>query len=102
VQVTATTAAEALDAGSVDFLPGELARLPGALDGVSERLADVCERLAAGVDPQGRPTVPGGTVETGSLLVSEAPTAVAGQDLRWGERPYLVLQYSNLCDWVGP
>jgi hypothetical protein len=39
----------------VDFLPGELARLPGALDGVSERLGDICERLAAGVDPQGRP-----------------------------------------------
>jgi hypothetical protein len=55
IAATASTAAEALDACGVDFLPGELARLLGALDGVAERLADVCERLAAGVDPQGRP-----------------------------------------------
>jgi hypothetical protein len=39
----------------VDFLPPEVARLLGALDGVSERLADICERLAAGMDPQSRP-----------------------------------------------
>jgi hypothetical protein len=39
----------------VDFLPPEVDRLPGALDGVSERVADICERLAAGVDPQVRP-----------------------------------------------
>jgi hypothetical protein len=90
------------DSGGVDFLPPEVARLLGALDGVAERLADICERLAAGVDPQGGPTVPGGTVVTGSLLVSEAPTAVAGQDVRRGERLNRVLQYSNLCPWVGP
>jgi hypothetical protein len=41
---------------AVDFLPPEVARLLGALDGVSERLGDVCERLAAGVDPQGNCT----------------------------------------------
>jgi hypothetical protein len=50
----ASTAAEALDAGRVDFLPPEVARLLGALDGVSERLADIWERLAAGVDPKER------------------------------------------------
>jgi hypothetical protein len=54
IAATATTAAEALDAGSLDFLPGELARLLAGIDGVAERLADICERLAAGVDPQGR------------------------------------------------
>jgi hypothetical protein len=32
----------------------EVPFLLGALDGVAERLADICERLAAGVDPQGR------------------------------------------------
>jgi hypothetical protein len=53
IAATATTAAEALDAGSVDFLAPEVARLLGALDGVAERLADICDRLAAGVDPQG-------------------------------------------------
>jgi hypothetical protein len=37
----------------VDFLAPEAARLLGALDGVAERLADICERLSAGVDPQG-------------------------------------------------
>jgi hypothetical protein len=55
VAATATTAAEALDDGSVDFLAPEVARLLGALDGVAERLVDICERLAAGVDPQGAP-----------------------------------------------
>jgi hypothetical protein len=55
VAATASTAAEALDACSLDFLAPEVARLLGALDGVSERLADICERLAAGVDSQGRP-----------------------------------------------
>jgi hypothetical protein len=52
--VNATTAAEALGAGSLDFLPGELARLLAGLDAAGDRLRDVCERLAAGVDPQGR------------------------------------------------
>jgi hypothetical protein len=50
-----STAAEALDAGSLDFLPGELARLLAGLDAPGDRLDVVCERLAAGVDPQGRP-----------------------------------------------
>jgi hypothetical protein len=39
----------------VDFLPPELTRLLGALDGVSDRRGDIFERLAAGVDPQGAP-----------------------------------------------
>jgi hypothetical protein len=41
----------------VDFLPPELSRLLGALDGVAERLEVVCERLAVGVDPQGEKKV---------------------------------------------
>jgi hypothetical protein len=53
IATTASTAAEALDASACDFLPPELARLAGALDGIAERLDAVCERLAAGVDPQG-------------------------------------------------
>jgi hypothetical protein len=47
--------AEALDAGSVDFLPGELARLPAGLDAARDRLDAVCEKPAGGVDPEGRP-----------------------------------------------
>jgi hypothetical protein len=67
-----STAAEALDAGSVDFLPPEVARLLGALDGVAERPADICERLGAGVDPQGGPAgVTGG-------LTPEEPGNCAG------------------------
>jgi hypothetical protein len=53
IATTASTAAEALDAGRCDFLAPELSRLLGALDGVAERLEVVCERLAVGVDPQG-------------------------------------------------
>ena len=52
-RLRAASPTEALDACFVDFLPPEVARLLGALDGVAERLADICERLAAGVDPQG-------------------------------------------------
>jgi hypothetical protein len=36
----------------VDFLDGELARYQARLDVLALRLADVCEPLAAGVDPQ--------------------------------------------------
>ncbi len=50
---TATTAAEALDAGRVDYLPPELSRLLGSLDVLAGRLVELCERLAVGVDPQG-------------------------------------------------
>jgi hypothetical protein len=53
IAATASTAAEALDAGRCDFLDGELARYQGRLDVLALRLADVCEKLAAGVDPQG-------------------------------------------------
>jgi hypothetical protein len=60
IAATASTAAEALDAGSVDFLSPEVARLLGALDGVAGRLGDICERLAAGVDPEGRANCQGG------------------------------------------
>jgi hypothetical protein len=53
IATAASVAAQALDAGRCDFLPPELSRLLGALDGVRGRLADVCDRLAEGVDPQG-------------------------------------------------
>jgi hypothetical protein len=53
IAATASTAAEALDAGRVDFLPPDLGHVLGALDGVAERLEVVCEGLAVGVDPQG-------------------------------------------------
>jgi hypothetical protein len=53
IAASASIAAQALDAGRLDFLPPELSRLLGALDGVRDRLADVCDRLAEGVDPQG-------------------------------------------------
>jgi hypothetical protein len=46
----ASTAAEALDAGRVDFLDGELARYQGRLDVLALRLADVCDRLSVGVN----------------------------------------------------
>jgi hypothetical protein len=35
-----------------DWLPAELGRLLGRLDAVVEGLADVCDRLSAGIDPQ--------------------------------------------------
>jgi hypothetical protein len=50
---TAATAAEALNACAVDLLSPELGRLAGALDGIAGRLADVCDRLSVGIDPQG-------------------------------------------------
>jgi hypothetical protein len=52
IAAAATTAAEALDAGRVDFLPPELARVLGRLDAVAERLEAACGLLALGVDPQ--------------------------------------------------
>ncbi len=52
ISTTAATAAEALDGAAVDFLDGELSRLLGRLDELAGRLCDVCEHLAAGVDPQ--------------------------------------------------
>jgi hypothetical protein len=55
IAATASTAAEALDAGRVDFLPGELGRHLGRLDALAAGLAEVCELPAAGVDPQGAP-----------------------------------------------
>jgi hypothetical protein len=45
IAATATTAAEALDAG-VDFLDGELGRFLGRLDAMLATLGDVCERLS--------------------------------------------------------
>jgi hypothetical protein len=53
IAATATTAAEALDAGRVDYLEPGIARLLGAVDAVADRMADLCDRLAVGVDPQG-------------------------------------------------
>jgi hypothetical protein len=56
IATTATTAAEALDTCACDWLAPELGRLLGRLDAVAEGLADVCDRLSAGIDPQvGRP-----------------------------------------------
>jgi hypothetical protein len=55
IATDATTAAEAIDVGRCDFLDGELSRHLGRLDVLGMRLADVCEHLAAGVDPQGAP-----------------------------------------------
>jgi hypothetical protein len=52
ISTTAAVAAEALDAGRVDFLAPEVDRLVGTLDILAGRLADVCDRLAVGVDPQ--------------------------------------------------
>jgi hypothetical protein len=52
IATAATTAAEALDGAAVDFLPPELARVLGRLDGVQERLEEACGLLALGVDPQ--------------------------------------------------
>jgi hypothetical protein len=43
--------AEALDVGRCDILSPELGRLLGRLDVLTLRLADVCDRLAEGVDP---------------------------------------------------
>jgi hypothetical protein len=52
IAADATTAAEALNGAAVDYLPAELPRLQMALDAVSERLAELLERLAVGIDPQ--------------------------------------------------
>jgi hypothetical protein len=60
IAATASCAAEALDAGGVDFLDGELSRYLGRLDVLADRLADVCGRLALGVDPQGATRSPNG------------------------------------------
>jgi hypothetical protein len=49
---TAETAAGALGAGAVDWLPPELERFAVQLDAIAGRLEDVCERLSVGVDPQ--------------------------------------------------
>jgi hypothetical protein len=47
IAATASTAAEALDSGSVDFLPGELARLLAGLGAAGDPRRDLCERPAA-------------------------------------------------------
>jgi hypothetical protein len=52
---TAETAAGALGAGAVDWLPPELERFALQLERVGARLEEVCERLSVGVDPQGAP-----------------------------------------------
>jgi hypothetical protein len=53
IATAATTAAEALDAGSVDYLDPEVRRLAGALDVAADRLQELLARLALGVDPVG-------------------------------------------------
>jgi DNA-binding XRE family transcriptional regulator len=50
---TASTAAEALDAGRVDLFEVEVGRYLARLDALAAGLAEVCERLVAGVDPRG-------------------------------------------------
>ncbi len=57
IAAAALTAAEAVEVCCCDFIEpeAELGRLLGRLDGVAERLADVCELLAAAVDPQPAP-----------------------------------------------
>jgi hypothetical protein len=58
IATTAAVAAEALDAGRVNFLAPEVARLVGTLDILAGPLGDVCNRLAVEVDPQGSPNGP--------------------------------------------
>jgi hypothetical protein len=53
IAATAETAAGALGAGAVDWLPAELERFAHQLERVGDRLADIADRLAVGVDPQG-------------------------------------------------
>jgi hypothetical protein len=53
IAATAETAAVALGAGAVDWLPPELERFALQLERVGARLADITDRLAVGVDPQG-------------------------------------------------
>jgi hypothetical protein len=64
ISATASIAAQALD-GGLDYLPGELPRLLMGLDAAHDRLQDVCERLAAGVDPQGATEGPSADTESG-------------------------------------
>jgi hypothetical protein len=71
IAATASTAAEALDAGSVDFLPPEVARLPGALDGV------------AAVSPR-RPARPRTRCGQGSRVVRGGRTRQGGGIARHG------------------
>jgi hypothetical protein len=52
IATAATTAAEALDGAAVDYLDPEVLRLLWQLDHIEARLAKVCDRLSAGVDPQ--------------------------------------------------
>jgi hypothetical protein len=58
IAVAATTAAEALDAGRVVFLPPELARVLGRLDAVVERLEAAYGLRELGVDLRGAPQEP--------------------------------------------
>lgn len=54
IALTASTAAEALEGGRVDLFEAELARLLVYLDAAAGTVVEVCELLAAGVDPQAR------------------------------------------------
>jgi hypothetical protein len=54
ISTSASIAAQALEGCACDWLPAELGRLLGRLDAVAEGLADVCDRLSAGIDPQRR------------------------------------------------
>jgi hypothetical protein len=60
IATTASTAAEALDAGRVDLFEVEVAPLLARKGAPAADLGDVCELLADGVDPQGAPApIPG-------------------------------------------
>jgi hypothetical protein len=48
----ARTSAEALAGAALDFLPPELDRFARQLESVEARLAEITDRLSAGVDPQ--------------------------------------------------
>jgi hypothetical protein len=52
ISTSASIAAQALDGCACDWLAPELGRLLGRLDAVAEGLADVCDRLSDGKDPQ--------------------------------------------------
>jgi hypothetical protein len=52
IAAVAQTAAEALDGAALDFPPPELERFSQQLGAVEERLEDVIDRLAVGVDLQ--------------------------------------------------